>query len=202
MWLTSICVLVLVMLSHMRTAWTDLQQSRGTSRYSQAVMADVMEAEANQRGYIITGDANFLGGYGRNRQWLEADLHALRQTAGGRCAARVREVVPLVDAVSAEMEAAISAKSSRGYAAAAEIVAKSAKRGSAGQIREILTHVQRCQDEEAEKSKSLVLWNVSLIRIILVVGLAGEMGVLGYGVYRHYRGLFTFDPPFTVNWPR
>ena len=84
------------------------------------LISSFAEAESAQRGYIITGDEEFLGSYDAARLQVDADLaRSARFDLGDDHAARITRLRTLIDARMREMALVIDLRRGGGFAAAA-----------------------------------------------------------------------------------
>lgn len=75
-----------------------------------AIEANLVDAESAERGYLLTGDADYLRPYERARVGIDRQLQALAQQVSDNATqlARAKELQPLVDARMAVFQRAIA----------------------------------------------------------------------------------------------
>ena len=105
-----------------------------------AVLADLLNAETRQRGYVITGVPEYLLPYRSSSGAVDADIATLRTLTAGNPAEHARVVVldSLVAARRAELTATIDVRRNLGFGAAAAATNSDRNRHTMDAVRGIL----------------------------------------------------------------
>ncbi|WP_152188639.1 methyl-accepting chemotaxis protein [Georgenia satyanarayanai] len=116
---------------------------------AEEVLSSLTDAEAGQRGYVITGEDAYLEPYTAARDSVGAHLAAVRDLTADNPAqqARLADLEPLVATKFEEMQQTIDVRSDEGFEAAQAIVLSDAGKAVMDEIRAVLDDVMA--DEEA-----------------------------------------------------
>ena len=114
-----------------------------------AVLASLSDAEAGQRGFVITGVQAYLEPYTAARDEVAVHAAALRELTIDNAVqqARLDELAPLIEEKFAEMQETIDVRSTQGFDAARTIVLTDAGKAVMDEIRGLLGEIRT--DEEA-----------------------------------------------------
>lgn len=114
-----------------------------------AVLASLSDAEAGQRGFVITGVQAYLEPYTAARDEVAVHAAALRELTIDNAVqqARLDELAPLIEEKFAEMQETIDVRSTQGFDAARAIVLTDAGKAVMDEIRGLLGEIRT--DEEA-----------------------------------------------------
>jgi PAS domain S-box-containing protein len=128
----------------------EVLRHRATIDQLRKTLATLTEAETGQRGYLLTGDDNYLIPYHDATQRITDDLHGLaRHGAVGELPAdQVGEVATLVQSKLDELEHTIDVRRSQGFEATVQIVKSDVGRQLMTSIRD---HVQQLDDLEEQR---------------------------------------------------
>jgi diguanylate cyclase (GGDEF)-like protein len=129
-WLGTVIVAIVVSLASLpylgsREAGATLGELRHVAERERAyerLLALLKDAETGQRGYVITGDTEYLAPYSAARSALPAALQALSATAGADEAALLRDIAALSKDKAGELADTIRMRETGGLAAAAGVV--------------------------------------------------------------------------------
>ncbi|HZR83805.1 MAG TPA: PAS domain-containing protein [Candidatus Binatia bacterium] len=89
-----------------------------------AVLRHLLDAESGQRGYLLTGDRNYLGPFQKAMDAFPGDVERLRAATArdpGQ-SARLEEVIPILDGKLAELESSVHLRTLEGPQAALEVI--------------------------------------------------------------------------------
>jgi len=154
-WLNvTIVVLLFLVIASGAVAWRNLQQLRSSSRqvietYAilsaiQRVVVTTAEAESGQRGYLITGDAEYLRPYEAAQTRATAELRTLRQATSEnpRLQPRVAELAKLVEEKFDELAVTADVRKSGDVEGAQQMVMTDAGKRSMDRIRDLADDLQ------------------------------------------------------------
>jgi PAS domain S-box-containing protein len=170
-------------------AWTSQIHSSEQaewSRHTQKVIADlrqllstVTEAETAQRGYIITGDKNFLKSFGEARERVAPELSDLRQLTKDN-AGQQHQLDLLEPAVAARLEQAtvsIDQRRNQGFAKAQAEVASGRGTVMQERLRTIVAEMEATENSLLEQRHRVAQHDAFIARLFI----AGSC-VLAFGV--------------------
>ncbi|WP_434384463.1 methyl-accepting chemotaxis protein [Melittangium boletus] len=187
-----------------------LFESREQARLMREVYASLVNAETGQRGYMLTGEENYLAPYAEARKNLDLNLASLREylmDEPGQ-AARLSQMEPLLKAKLDEMVETIRLRQSGQVDAALTLVRSGQGKREMDRIRTLLDEMltleeQRWSDNEREardnsQSTKLVLGLGTLVGLLIVSlgsylitrGITGPMDKLVTGADQIGRGNF------------
>jgi len=148
------------------------------------VMASLTDAETGQRGFVITGNDEFLGPYKSGRTELEGHFGNLRTLTADNAVQqrRLDSVRPVIDQKLAELERTVELRRSAGFEATERVIANGNGKRYMDDVRRILAEMdrdeqallaQRHRDAEAsaQTARTVILWG-SLAGMFFV-GMAG-----------------------------
>ncbi|WP_309133522.1 CHASE3 domain-containing protein [Cellulomonas sp.] len=149
-----------------------------------AVLSALKDAETGQRGYLITGEDDYLGPYTEARTAVAEHLETVRDLTSDNAVQqeRLAELRPLVAAKFDEMQQTIDVRSEQGFEAAAAIVLSDEGKVVMDEIRGLLDEIRA--DEEAllteraatadatADTTAAVVVGGTLLAVLLVLGLA------------------------------
>ena len=191
-------ILVLLLVGAMfYTAWAyrQIDQASDERRHSGVViqlanefLLSLLDAETGQRGYALTGQADYLAPYMAGRDFVSQRLEVLRQlTPGPQDRAHLDAIAPLLDAKLADMAKLVELRRSRDTAGLlAEI-----NRGHGKQVMDNIRMEFRgfMGLQEAKKTINQDRYDASMRRMLLIMmGFAVLAVVLAlYMAYASYR---------------
>ncbi len=135
-------------LSTIQTTWDALGDSREFARGIDKVLSDLNDAEASQRGFLLTGDERYLEPYMRSHAVISAEIEQLRALPGKDSSRQAR-----LDAMSeasatklADLEKGIAARRRDGLEAAIAVVRSGRGWEATQRVRRELAAMQAEQD--------------------------------------------------------
>jgi signal transduction histidine kinase/CheY-like chemotaxis protein len=136
--------------------------------------AALQDAEAGQRGFLLTGRQEFLSRYERATRELSESLRAL-ETVAGRPSLKpaLQRLVELVPATVAELGRAITTYQQNGPAAAAAIVAEGRGTGSLGEIYAAIDEMLAIENREMEALSAQVRAKAASSQAVLLILFGG-----------------------------
>jgi len=137
-----------------------------------AVLANLIDAETGQRGYIITGEVSYLEPYNNSRTHVNQNLADLRSMTADNLAQQraLDRLEPAATAMLSTLQERIEIRDRLGMAAAAEEIRKGAAKLHMDEIRALITGM-RVEENQLLASRSAEA-DASLrkTRIVIVVG--------------------------------
>lgn len=117
----------------------------------------VQQSETNQRGYLITGDENYLATYSDGLRIAKERQHQLRELIddNARQVPRADSIGKLLDDKAAAMQSGIDARRSADFAAAQAIVQKGVGKRAMDELRDLVQVMT--QEEESLLAKRAVV---------------------------------------------
>jgi len=176
-----------VLVSHSNTQRLIANQARVVHTQAilatlEAVLARVTEAETGERGYLITGDEDYLRSYQSAIQRAEETLDRLSKLGAGdaQMQQRIHALKERVDARFEELRSAIAAQRAGGFDAAKHSVSTNQGRRLMNEMRSLVTEMQEQEQDalavrSAESSRS-----AQVTRATNLVG--SLMGIVMVGV--------------------
>ena len=147
-----------------------------------AVLSALKDAEAGQRGYLITGVASYLEPYTASQAALEEAFGRVRELTSDNPEqqARLDDLEPLLAAKFAEMQETIDIRDEEGFEAARDIVLTDQGKAVMDQIRGILGEISGAEEallvtraEAADRSASsttvAVLGGTSAVAVLVII---------------------------------
>jgi methyl-accepting chemotaxis protein len=148
------------------------------------LLSELKDAETGQRGYVITGDDNYLEPYKRALTGIDvtlADFQKLTADSPDQ-QRRLASARPIIDAKLAELKQVIDLRRSQGFDAAAKIVITNAGKTHMDQIRAIVAAAdQEARDVLKQRSEEARASADMTQKIILWGGVAGTFAVCAIG---------------------
>jgi methyl-accepting chemotaxis protein len=148
------------------------------------LLAEVNDAVTNERGYIITGDENYLGQYQSVFAAAKSMVDELRKLTADNPnqQRRLGNLAPVIDSRLMELNEAIDLRRNQGFEAAAKFVATGTGKAHMDQIRAIIAAADREEKDllkvrsddarsSADITMSVTLWG----------GLLGTLAVAAIG---------------------
>src|SRR6185437_1854361 len=150
------------------------------------LVSRLKDAETGQRGYLLTGEEQYLQPYRDALTGLETDLKSLRQSSSNNPELRERlnRIEPLIRLKLAELNQTITLRHERGYDAAIEVVKTDKGRRIMDDIRQALAQMReqgeglvsaRSADAVGGARRSTMVIAISCSLMVLVVAVAGLM---------------------------
>ena len=146
------------------------------------ILSALKDAEAGQRGYLITGVASYLEPYTASQAALEEAFTHVRELTSDNAEqqARLDELEPLITAKFAEMQETIDVRDEEGFEAARDIVLTDQGKAVMDQIRGLLGEISGAEEallvtraEAADRSASsttvAVLGGTSAVALLVIV---------------------------------
>lgn len=142
------------------------------------VEADMLNAETGQRGYTLTGDANFLNPYNKGILNLNKDFIHVQELTKGNAQQQQRlfAMKPLIDTKLFEMKQTIDLRTEKGFAEALENVLSGESKQAMDSIRAIMADMRAEEVRLAEARASEAAQTIATARLILLWG--GSIGFL------------------------
>ncbi|MET0792215.1 MAG: CHASE3 domain-containing protein [Polyangiaceae bacterium] len=150
------------------------------------LISSLKDAEAGQRGFVITGDDSFLDPYVHALPDIVRTVSELRSLTSDNDVQqrRLSALQPSVDAKLAELKRTIDMRRSVGFEATMKVVAAGEGKALMDQMRRLIAEMDDDEaallkrrnaeaEESAESTKAVILWG-SLLGVLLV-GLAGTL---------------------------
>ncbi|PYF99105.1 methyl-accepting chemotaxis protein [Georgenia satyanarayanai] len=146
------------------------------------VLSSLKDAEAGQRGYVITGVDAYLEPYTAAQESVTVHLEAARDLTidNAEQQARLDELEPLIAAKFDEMQQTIDVRSDEGFEAAQAIVLSDAGKAVMDEIRDVLDAIMADEeallaeraaeaDATATTTKAVVVGGTALALVIVLV---------------------------------
>ena len=149
-----------------------------------ALLSDITNAETGQRGYVITGDPNYLAPYESALTEIPRTLAELQRLTSDNAdqQRRLASLQPLIDSKLAELKQTIELRRSQGFDAALQVISKNEGKGFMDQMRAIITDADQdevnllaSRDAATQASADLAM------NVILWGGLGGMLIVIAIG---------------------
>ena len=151
-----------------------LAQSVQTRAEIRRVFSTLQDAQAAQRGYLLTGRQEFLDAYERARRELPGRVEALDSTVTrSSLKPASRRLGELVPAAAAELAREITTRQQGSQAAAAEMVAEGRAERYVDEIRVIVNDMLATENREIERLSLEVEARSARSRFILLVLFGG-----------------------------
>jgi CHASE3 domain sensor protein len=143
------------------------------------LMVSLEDAETGQRGYLITGDEDYLEPYRRASDQLAVDFARLRNLVGDNSAQleSIQGIEALTTEKLAELEATISVRQAEGFDAARAIVVSDQGKDTMDRIRNEIAAMR--QRETALLSANTESMRKTENRVVIVVGICVLISILG-----------------------
>ena len=159
------------------------------------LMLDLEDLETGQRGYLITGDEDYLQPFQSARRRFETDLASLQKLVGDNQSqiASTDRLVALMRAKLDELEATIRVRREQGFAAAQAIVASDIGKDTMDKIRDEVGAMRARESDLMTARTDRMRRTENLVVLVVAVGIA--LSLLG-------RVLAFFVPGWWRRWSR
>ncbi|WNG21379.1 methyl-accepting chemotaxis protein [Cystobacter fuscus] len=146
---------------------TLLLESREQARLMREIIANLVDAETGQRGFILTGDTSYLEPYNQARRNLDANISNLRDYLRDEPTQQTRlaRLDPLVSEKLAELAKTISLRQQGQTDAVLALVRSGQGKENMDRIRELLNEMLRIEDQrwvdnerQAKESAQRSIW--------------------------------------------
>jgi methyl-accepting chemotaxis protein len=143
------------------------------------VMLDLQDLETGQRGYLITGEEDYLEPFQAARQRVNDDLSELKSLVSDSAGqtASVKTIADLAGKKLTELDRTVEVRSTSGFAAARAIVAEDAGKTTMDAIRREVD-VMRAYEASRLSANNTVLRSTEN-QVILIVGIAVALSLIG-----------------------
>ncbi|MGA7241222.1 MAG: CHASE3 domain-containing protein [Bryobacteraceae bacterium] len=167
--------------------WQDYAQSRTEGqaasqamRLNERLLGRVRDAETGQRGYLLTGRAEYLQPYHQAIAGIPTDLEQLRvsQVRHPQQVARVSRLEGLVSEKLSELRMAIDVRYANGAAAALAIVESGRGKQLMDDIRVLSQQIETAADEQLAVSRNSVQRHTAQARLVTVIGCTLLLAIL------------------------
>jgi PAS domain S-box-containing protein len=171
--------------------WSDFENSRAAEgsvehtyqvlNASERLFSGIEDADARQRGYLLTGEQQFLDRYREMLSAKHAALEQLRTLTGDNLAqqTRLRELDRLIDARLALLERGISARRDQGLEAAIAVVRSGeSSRLTSGirtvlaametEERQLLTQRTKAAAQQADRTRGALAGGTAILVVLLI----------------------------------
>src|SRR6185312_13702460 len=155
-----------------------VQQTHDALIHLNELLSSVKDAETGQRGYLLTGDDDYLNPYNTAVTHLDEEVTTLGTLLRSEPEQQVRltRLRELVDAKMAELNQSIAVRRARGLDAALAIVTTNAGKAYMDQIRSQVANMQAVEIQtrgqraaEARAAFDTAVWSVIIAAVIGVV---------------------------------
>lgn len=162
-----------------RTERRAVEASHRVIETSQTLVARLVDAETQQRGYLLTGREEHLPRYDTARRGALDALARLRTLTGDSRVeqARIDTLARLVDAKFAEMHRTIGVRRARGLAAAAEAVRTDRGEQIMARARRLADALHREEMQQLEERRAREADYARTLTLILAAGTLGAAGI-------------------------
>jgi methyl-accepting chemotaxis protein len=146
------------------------------------VVADLTDAETGQRGFLVTGEDDYLAPFTTARSAVPGDIAAVATLTADnpRQQQRISRLRPLVDQKFAEMQSTIDLRRGAGFDAARAVVAQNAGKAAMDEIRSLTAAMQAEESSLLAVRKADSAAAAGATRSTLVVcGIVGLLVVAG-----------------------
>lgn len=144
------------------------------------VLSDITDAETGQRGFLLTGQDEYLGPYTRAERLYADHLARTRELIAGDAAAggRFREVERLVQKKFTEMRAILRVNREDGRDAAVSLMLAGAGKDSMDELRIVVREMLDAQEQTLDNRTKVAGDNLRLARATGIIGAAIAVGVV------------------------
>ena len=149
------------------------------------IMSALQDAEAGQRGYLLTGNEAYLGPYRESLERLPARLQALRELTPPKAPnqAAIAELENLIEAKLTELKETVDLESQGLHSEAVAIINRDTGRRTMDTIRE---RIEKLRDEQSaeidvarENARTMRQWLMrGAVAALLLSGLLAAVGLL------------------------
>jgi signal transduction histidine kinase/CHASE3 domain sensor protein len=173
------------------------------------LLSQIQDAEAGQRGYLITGDVAHLQPYHNARAQVAAMLDRLARMTSDDASqqARVAALRPLIEARLANLGQSIELEHEEGYEAAAQRIRSGVGSEIMRQIRELIAQADGHEARliAAREARALARWrwlvasalagwSVGTVLVVMAALYAQRSWRVAQGAQRQFRALFESAP--------
>ncbi|MGZ3459123.1 MAG: methyl-accepting chemotaxis protein [Archangium sp.] len=160
----------------------NLVQSRDQGRAIRDLRGLLVDAETGERGFVITGDENYLEPYNRALQDLNADIESLRQMLKDEPdqRARLARVEPLIRSRLDELNQVVRLRREQGPQAAMARIQQGRGLQHMEQIRQVINEM--LEENDARWARSEHEARSDARRSMVVLGLGTLLGLLIVGL--------------------
>lgn len=156
-------------------------------RHARMLLSDMEEAESGERGFLLTGRADYLAPHDAAATRIASTLELLSRYAApeGETARRVDAVAPLVRDKLAEMRRTIQVRRTKGLAAALDVVRTDQGKDLMERIRSICLSIEKDQRAALESSLSGLRGSAAGARWAILGGgvIAAMLAAAGGGLF-------------------
>ena len=148
-------------------------QARQVLLFEQGLVGDVLDAESGQRGYLLTGRAEYLQPYNTATGQIPDKLDrlaAMEVTSANRD--ELRELRREIGVKMDELRRTVELRQSQGQESALSVVATDVGRRTMDQIRQLSDKMERDEDQRLLASTNELRANAESIRIVVLLGAA------------------------------
>lgn len=186
---------------HYSEANAEATQTREIVAACDRVLGDFIDAEAGQRGFLLTGENRYLEPYNRGIQALPNEIATLKRSVAGRPgeSGNVAQLDNLADQKLAELRETIELRRTQGAGAASALVLSDRDKERMDAIRALCTQIQRQENaaqaeaslegEAASRATLLVSVVGSLVLVLLLAIGLEPFGAAGAGLRTNERSL-------------
>ena len=179
-------------INELLTTSDQVEQTQATLQEIAEILSELKDAEAGQRGYIITGNEAFLEQYYTALTALEQDFGELQRlsTNDSQQQQQLERLKPLIAEKLLSLKAGIDLRQQQGLSAAAKLVQTTRGKQLMDQIRVVVREMQKIESEalqqqsklNAAKAHNAILTNYrgSLLSLVLLI-------CVYYGIYREFK---------------
>lgn len=149
------------------------------------LLSTIKDAETGERGFVITGEENYLDPYKSALGEIHTALADFRKLTSDSAdqTKRLATLGPIIDTKLSELKAIIDLRRSQGFDAAAKLVATNAAQNHMDQIRAIVADAdQEARDVLKQRSEEARASAEMTMSIILWGGLLGTLAVCAIGL--------------------
>jgi signal transduction histidine kinase len=155
----------------------------------QAVLIDIGQAETGQRGYMLTGQDNYLDPYRAGCRQVRQHIEKLRELTADSAMQQetIRHLKPLVEARLAGLEERIEIRRRSGLAAGAEAVATGDGEGTTDAIRAEISGMRGREEQLLSLRMSTAAASNGKIKVVIILGNALAILILlaaGFAIHR------------------
>lgn len=148
-------------------------------------LIDLQDLETGQRGYLITGDEDYLEPFDEGRAHFETDLKTLKSLVSDDAthAASVESIVDLSNAKLDELEETISVRRAQGFEAAQAIVRSNEGKRTMDEIRDKVSALRAAEASRLEQQTQDMRRTENQVFLVVII-------TVGLGIAGRLLGLF------------
>lgn len=169
---------------------TELRESGLLRTELNGLRAAVIDAETGQRGFVITGQEEFLQPYRAALLTLKPRLERLRSLTAQRVELQRQMIAlaSLLKVVQGDMVRLVDVRRREGFAAAQQILASGAQREGMDQLRQLTVELDELEQRRAEAQEQSHQRASSALMTLAFFGLCGGMLLtIGLGMFARVR---------------